>query len=107
MFCHPASAVGSYSSGPPVARTVKTKSTGGFYHPDWSPCKVNGWLHDNLFQALAQNVEREHDEGENDADAEAQGLDDEALHHAHLGSLEDFLPFLPLLVKFTLSLSLL
>ena len=31
-------AVGSSSSGPPSAKTVGTKSTGGFNHPDGSPC---------------------------------------------------------------------
>ena len=31
-------AVGSYSSGPPTAGTVGTKSTGGFYRADGSPC---------------------------------------------------------------------
>ena len=38
MFCHPAWAVGSYSSGPPVVETVGTKSTGGFHQQDVSPC---------------------------------------------------------------------
>ena len=38
MFRHPAWAVGSCSSGPPPARTVGSKSTGGFYHSDGSPC---------------------------------------------------------------------
>ena len=43
MFRHPAWAVGSYSSGPPAARAVGTKSTGGFTEqmghpvPDWQP----------------------------------------------------------------------
>ena len=40
MFRHPAWAVGSYSRGPPVARTIGTKSTGGFYRLDLSPCRV-------------------------------------------------------------------
>ena len=31
-------AVGSYSSSPPAAWTLRTKSTVGFYHPDRSPC---------------------------------------------------------------------
>ena len=39
MFRHPAWAVGSYSSGPPTAGAVATKSTGGFNHPNGSPCK--------------------------------------------------------------------
>ena len=39
MLCHPAWAVGSYSSGPPAAITVGTKSTGGFFRPEWSLCK--------------------------------------------------------------------
>ena len=39
MFRHPAQAVGSYSSGPPAAGTVGTKSTGGFYICEWSPCR--------------------------------------------------------------------
>ena len=34
-FCHHTWAVGSYSSGPPAART---ESTGGFYRPEWSLC---------------------------------------------------------------------
>ena len=38
MFRHPAWAVGSCSSGPPTAVSVGTKSTGGFYRPDLSPC---------------------------------------------------------------------
>ena len=38
MFRHPAWAVGSYSGGPPAAGTVGTKSTGGFYRADGSPC---------------------------------------------------------------------
>ena len=38
MFRHPVWAVGSYSSGPLAASTVVTKSTGGFYRPDLSPC---------------------------------------------------------------------
>ena len=41
MFRHPAWAVGSYSSGPPAAGTVATKSTGGFYRSDVSPCKLS------------------------------------------------------------------
>ena len=32
---------GSYSSGPPHAGAVGTKSTGGFSHPDGSPCNLN------------------------------------------------------------------
>ena len=40
MFRHPAWVVGSYSSGPPAARTDRTKSTGGFNHPDGSPCTL-------------------------------------------------------------------
>ena len=38
MFRHPAWAVGSYSSGPPAANAVGTKSTGGFHQGDGSPC---------------------------------------------------------------------
>ena len=38
MFRHPAWAVSSYSSGPPAARAVGTKSTGGFHQQDASPC---------------------------------------------------------------------
>ena len=38
MFCQPAWGVRSYSIGPPAARTVGTKSTGGFYQADVSPC---------------------------------------------------------------------
>ena len=38
MFRHPAWAVGSYSSDPPAAGTLGTKSTGGFYQADKSPC---------------------------------------------------------------------
>ena len=38
MFRHPAWAVGSYSSGPPAANTVGTKSTGGFHQRHGSPC---------------------------------------------------------------------
>ena len=42
MFRHPAWAVGSYSSGPPAAKTVGTKSTGGCYRGDVSPC-ISGY----------------------------------------------------------------
>ena len=38
MFRHPARSVGSYRSGPTAARTIGTKSTGGFYHTELSPC---------------------------------------------------------------------
>ena len=38
MFHHPAWAVGSYSSGPPAARSAGTKSTGGFPRPLGPPC---------------------------------------------------------------------
>ena len=38
MFRHPAWAVGSYSSGPPAAWIVGTKSTGGFANSSVSPC---------------------------------------------------------------------
>ena len=38
MFRHPAWAVGSYSSCPLAAKTVGTKSTGGCYHQELSPC---------------------------------------------------------------------
>ena len=37
MFSHPARAVASYSSGPPAAGTVGTKSTGGFLNSSVSP----------------------------------------------------------------------
>ena len=46
IFRHPALAVGSYSSGPPAARTIRTKSTGSFHHssvlpvPTTSKCTV-------------------------------------------------------------------
>ena len=43
MFHHPAWAVASYSSGQPAAGTVGIKSTGGFHHPDGSPCKTITW----------------------------------------------------------------
>lgn len=39
MFCNPARAVGSYSSGLSAARAVRTKSMGRFYQGDVSPCK--------------------------------------------------------------------
>ena len=38
MFRHPAWAVGSYNSCPLAAKTVGTKSTGGCYHQELSPC---------------------------------------------------------------------
>ena len=38
VFHHAAWAVGCYSGGPETAGTVRTKSTGGFNHPDGSPC---------------------------------------------------------------------
>ena len=44
MFRHPAWAVGSYSSGPSAAGTVWTKSMGGFYQRDESPCRERGDL---------------------------------------------------------------
>ena len=44
MFCHHTWAVGSYSSGPPAARTVGSLSTGGFTdkfgHPVCYVCSV-------------------------------------------------------------------
>ena len=49
MFRHSAWAVGSYSNGPTAAQVVATKSTGGFNHPDGSPCSYleveaeHGW----------------------------------------------------------------
>ena len=43
MFHHPAWAVGSYNSGIPAVRAVGTKSTGGFYQEDVSPCTSNWW----------------------------------------------------------------
>ena len=45
VFHHSAWAVGSYSSSPTAAGTVGTKSTGGFYYPDGSPCnQIGGWM---------------------------------------------------------------
>lgn len=38
MFRHPAWAVGSHSNSQTAAGTLKTKSTGGFYHSNGSPC---------------------------------------------------------------------
>ena len=38
IFRHPAWVVGSCSSGPSAAEGAETKSTGGFYRPEWSPC---------------------------------------------------------------------
>ena len=38
MLRHPAWAVGGYSSGPRTTETVGTKSTGGFFLPERSPC---------------------------------------------------------------------
>ena len=46
MFGHPAWAVGSYRCGPSAAGTVGTRSSGGFYRADGSPCTV---LHGLLF----------------------------------------------------------
>ena len=40
MFRHPAWVVGFYSCRPPAARSAETKSTGGCYHTEWSPCNV-------------------------------------------------------------------
>ena len=40
MFHHPAWAVRSYKSSPPAARSVGTKSTGGFHHSSVSPCTL-------------------------------------------------------------------
>ena len=45
MFHHPACAVGGYSNGPPPAGTLGTKSTGGFYQADGSPCSQIGEQH--------------------------------------------------------------
>ena len=39
MFCQPAWVVSIYSSGPPAAGCAGTKSTGGFYRPEWSTCR--------------------------------------------------------------------
>ena len=47
MFRHPAWAVGSYSSGPLAAKTVGTKSTGGCYHQELSPCSNGKRAGDN------------------------------------------------------------
>ena len=38
---HHAWAVGSCSSGPPAARSARTKSTRGFLHPELSPCTIS------------------------------------------------------------------
>ena len=46
MFHHPAWAVGSYSSGPPAARSAGTKSAGGFPRPLGSPCTSIGIVFD-------------------------------------------------------------
>ena len=40
VLCRPTRAVGSYSSCPSAARVVGIKSTGGFYHCEWSSCKI-------------------------------------------------------------------
>ena len=40
MFRHPAQAVGSSSSGLTAARTVGSKSTGGSYRCELSPCTL-------------------------------------------------------------------
>ena len=42
MFCHPAWAAFSYSSGPPDAIIVGTQSTGGLYCSEVSPCILPG-----------------------------------------------------------------
>ena len=41
MFCHPAWALGSFSSGPRAAKSVGTKSMRGFYLSDGSPCSLH------------------------------------------------------------------
>ena len=41
MFRHLAWAVGSYSSGPPAAETVRTESRRGFHQQDVSPCTLD------------------------------------------------------------------
>ena len=56
MFCYPAWAVGSYSSGPSADGTVRTKSPGGFYQADVSPCILSGvssiWVYSRLSEEL-------------------------------------------------------
>ena len=51
MFRHPSWAVGSYSSGPPAANTIGTKSTGGFHQRHGSTCS---WY---LYPLLYEYVE--------------------------------------------------
>ena len=43
MFRHPAWAVGRFRWGQTAAVTVRTESTGGFYHCEFSPCTGWGW----------------------------------------------------------------
>ena len=40
MFYHPTRAVISCGTGLSAAGTVRTQPTGGFYHPDVSPCTL-------------------------------------------------------------------
>ena len=42
MICHPAKVVGSSTCGPPASGTViRTKSMGGFYRSELSPCMLD------------------------------------------------------------------
>ena len=62
MFRHPAWAVGSYSSGPPAANTVRTKSTGGFHQRHGSPCTCKAFdsrLEDEVEELEEQGEEEE------------------------------------------------
>ena len=48
MFRQRCRVEGSCSSGPIVARTVGTKSTGGCNRPEWSPCTYLDEFHPHL-----------------------------------------------------------
>ena len=50
MFDHPVWAVSSCSSGPSAAKTAGTKSTGGFYQRDGSPCRSRYHSHNHQQQ---------------------------------------------------------
>ena len=56
MFCYRAWAVGGYSCGRLAARTVGTKSTGGFYRPDLSPCFYTTWKTCDPSSVLVQEI---------------------------------------------------
>ena len=58
MFRHPAWAAGTYSSGPPAAKTVGTNSTGGFHQRDESPCNMFKQMYTILIFASSVPVER-------------------------------------------------